>query len=354
MKAASSIIIGAFVLSFTALHTHAQTASSDNTHRALMIAGGRRIVLREDGKVVAFEWPSLGEGPLVIKGSSNITAVVGREGGIALRADGIVLSWTAKCNPNARPECTYSEAKPQPRIAGAIAIASNGEAHMALLRDGSVWGWGDDWRGLISGLPPVRPRERVVGLPKKIPLPVPIESVSVGTLQAMAIDREGHVWTWASLSNPSLRGPGEEFSGPDGFTAVKVAGIPAAKQAAAGMYSVVLTVNNDVWMWGESHANQIRRGSAVPQPVPDFGQAESISASDFNVVAIEKSGVVRLIGIEHTAFPTGDRRTGEFQEHPVELTLAKGAQQVSADISGLGILKDGNVLYGRDELDLGE
>src|SRR5438270_1220054 len=111
MIASFRIIVGVIALSFVALYARAQTVSSDNTHRALMIAGGARIILRDDGKVVVFENPTLRDDPVLIKGASDIVVVAGTDDGIALRADGAVLSWTAKCNPNKRPECTYSEAK---------------------------------------------------------------------------------------------------------------------------------------------------------------------------------------------------------------------------------------------------
>lgn len=343
-------------LSFLALCARAETVPARNAHRAVMIAGGAKVILRDDGRVVLFREPNFRQKPILLENAENITAIAGDTSGLALRVDGTVLSWSGKCTEEEQPVCTYPAAKVVPKLRPAIAIASNGEAHLVVLADGSVWGWGNDWRGLISGLAPVAYKSRTVKAPQKLPLPVPMTNVAVGDLQGMAIDREGHVWTWASLSSPTLRGLGEEVSGPAGFSTVKVANIPPAKQVAAGIYSTMLTHEGDVWIWGESRLNQIKRGSPSPHRVEGFGDGVFLNAAGFAVLSVDRSGILRMIGSPSPdVFPLTDQRAREFHEKAIELTQFQDVKQVSADLLGIGAIhSDGTVTYGISKIQLGD
>ena len=351
MTASFRTIIGLLALSFAALCAHA--APNGNSHRAIMIAGGAKAILRDDGRVVVFRQPTFRQKPVLLENAENVTVIAGTTSGLAIRTDGAVLSWSGKCTREEQPICTYPKATIVQKLSRAIAIASNGETHLVVLADGSVWGWGNDWRGLISGLAPVGYKTRLITIPQKLPFPVPMTSITVGDLQGMAIDREGHVWTWASLSSPTLRGLGEEVVGTGGFRAVKVANIPFAKQVAAGIYSVVLTREGDVWVWGESNINQVKRGSATPKAISGFSNSSSIDAGGLAVFSISSVGGLRMIGAPSPdAFPS---TVSEFYETPVEVPGFQGLRQVSADLLGIGAINtNGSVTYERFNLQLGD
>jgi hypothetical protein len=356
MTASLHIVVGVIGLSLMALYARAEKAPEVNSHRALMIASAAKVILRDDGRVVLFHEPNFRQKPVLLENAENIVAIAGDTSGLALRNDGTVLSWSGKCTNEEQPVCTYPAAKVIPKLRPTIAIASNGATHLAVLGDGSVWGWGNDWRGLISGLTPVVYKSRMVGTPQKLPFPVPITAVSVGDLQGMAIDRERHVWTWASLSSPTLRGIGEEVSHPSGFSAVKVANIPPAKQVAAGIYSTMLTPEGEVWIWGESLLNQIRRGSPAPKRVEGFGDGVFLNAEGSIVLSVDRSGILRMIGSPIAdAFRSRTPRAYEFYETPLELTKFKNVKEVSADLLGIGVIHfDGAVTYGISNLQLGD
>jgi hypothetical protein len=300
-------------------------------------------IVRDDGRVVSY-WDVTGvKGPRIIPGLENIVATTAR---LALRSDGVVLTWEPKCsgNPDNTEDvehefCEFPPAHPVAGLSKIEAISERSGSYLALDRDGAVWGWGDDSDGLISGKPAVsqpfaKPfKHRLVEAPMRIPLPVPIKAISAGIAQGGAIDREGHTWIWGGGKFPELQVPGEDFPGPNGFAAWRVVGIPPAQSID---FTYVVTQTGEVWRWGISRVNGVR-GSVIPSRVAGLTNVVALSFATFFTALLDSDGVVLFVGIAPDA-----KNYGEFIDEPHATKPMPPAKFVSA---GARITADGTVLF---------
>ena len=302
-------------------------------------------VVRDDGRVVSY-WDVTGvKGPRVIPGLENIVATTAR---LALRQDGVVLTWNPKCGRNPDdPEdvehefCEFPPARPVGRLRNIVAISedSNG-CYLALDRDGAVFGWGDDSNGLISGRPAVpqpfgKPfKRRLVRTPTRIPLPVPMSSISADVSHVGTVDRDGHIWMWGGGEFfPDVQAAGEDYSGPNDFVARRVGGIPPAQSIDS---TYVITRAGEVWRWGISRVNGVR-GSVIPGRVAGLANAVALSDIGFFTAIMDRDGIVLFIGIA----PDKENH-GKFIDEPHATKLMPRAKFISA---GARITKEGDVLF---------
>lgn len=255
-------------------------------------------VVRSDGTVVAY-WDVEGvEGPRVIPGLKDIIATTAH---LALRRDGAVLTWDSKCkNDQQAAYCEYLRSRVVAGLRNIVAISQHNGSKFALDRDGTVWGWGNDDDGVITGQPaiprPIR-KGRVIKNPTRIPLPVPMVGISSGTFQGGAIDREGNVWTWGGKRFPDLhQAPGEDVVGAGGFVSRKIAGLPPAVKLDISGTAYVVTQANEVWRWGVSHINDKIYGSTIPSPASGMRNIVDVSQTSFSTALLEKDGGVWFIG----------------------------------------------------------
>jgi hypothetical protein len=114
------------------------------TLRAVAITAGGSTILREDGRVVSFKDPNSLEQPVLVQGATSIIAVAGSNPGWALRNDGTVLAWEAKCTEEEQPTCRLGTAKRVEGLRDIVGISERRDVYLALQRDGTVWGLGDD------------------------------------------------------------------------------------------------------------------------------------------------------------------------------------------------------------------
>ncbi|WP_316206872.1 MULTISPECIES: hypothetical protein [unclassified Bradyrhizobium] len=300
-------------------------------------------VVRDDGHVVAYRDVTGVKGPRIIPGLDEIVATTAR---LALRRDGVVLTWQPQCGANNNDPkdtehefCEYSSAHLIPGLSRIVAISEDGGAYLALDRDGKVWGWGDDSDGLISGGTPVAQpfgksfQHRLVGIPVPIPLPVPMKAISASVAQGAAIDREGHVWLWGGQRFPALRAPGDDFFGPKAFVARRVVGIPPAKLIDS---TYVVTQTGQVWRWGVSSTNGARE-SVNPSRVASVTNIIGLSYAKSFTAMLDSSGSVLFIGAAPDA-PS----YGKFNNEPHASKLMPPSKFISA---GARITMDGTVLY---------
>lgn len=304
-------------------------------------------VVRDDGRVVSY-WDVSGvKGPRIIPGLENIVATTAR---LALRNDGVILTWTPKCGGNPdNPDdvdhefCEFPPAREVAGLRNIVAISEDSMGcYVALDRDGAVFGWGDDSNGLISGRPAVpqpfgKPfKRRLVRTPTRIPLPAPMSSISAATSHVGAVDRIGHVWMWGGGEFFSdVHAPGEDYPRPNGFVARKVSGIPPARSIDSGY---VITRTGEVWRWGISRVNGVR-GSVIPNRVPGLSDAVALSAIGFFTAIMDQDGIVLFIGIAPDV-----ENYGKFIDEPHATKLMPRAKFISA---GARITTEGDVLLFR-------
>jgi alpha-tubulin suppressor-like RCC1 family protein len=139
---------------------------------------------------------------------------------------------------------------------------------LSLRSDGTVWGWGRNYIGVLgdvsvgSTFTPVQ----IQGLPSNI------VQVSAGGIHAAAVAADGSVWTWGAntvgqLGYPT---PGAQYT----TVPHQVPGLSGVKQVAAGAdFTVALRSNGEVWTWGANDQGQLGDGTHTNRTTPARNQA---------------------------------------------------------------------------------
>jgi len=184
--------------------------------------------------------------PLPVPGLGRVADVAaGGLQSLALTADGSVWSWGVRSPPECRPRDRSAPAAPT-RVAGldhVAAIAAGTRHALALTADGRVYAWGDDDADQLDGAATAAARcgpIRVSGL-------AGIRAVAAGGSHSLALLSDGTVWGWGSnlLGQRGALGsardtPLTRVPGLDGVTAI----------AASGAHNVALRADGSVWTWG--------------------------------------------------------------------------------------------------------
>ncbi len=142
-----------------------------------------------------------------------------------------------------------------------IQKVAGGEAFfLALARDGTVWGWGENLsrQAGSTAMPYVLNPMRRKGLRQ-------IKDIASGRNFGVALDSNGNVWTWGDNTYGQL-GQGDQMNR---YLAVQVKGIPQMVQVKSGLDHVLaLAKNGSVWSWGRNQEGQVGNGRLIDQLKP--------------------------------------------------------------------------------------
>jgi alpha-tubulin suppressor-like RCC1 family protein len=204
------------------------------------------------------------EFPSVVKGLSDIASVTVTNGGsmYAVKNDGSVLAWGDNRSGQLIPGGPTTIDTPT-KISALSKIktvaAGNGFA-LALDQDGHVWTWGGNGQG-VSGTGTIGSTEK--NAPQRLGL-ANVVSIAAGSSSAHAVDSAGNVWSWGggyygqmgapgTMSGGSLNVNNGTYSSP-----VKAQGITNAKQVfATGETVYAIDANGNVWAWGSNYGGQL-------------------------------------------------------------------------------------------------
>jgi alpha-tubulin suppressor-like RCC1 family protein len=221
-------------------------------------------------------------------------------------------------------------------------LAGGGYSAYALSDDGSVWAWGDDLEGQLGNAS----AGTATGAPVRA-LQVPdAVAVAAGSNSAFALLRDGTVRGWGDDSEGEL-GNGEET-----FTSevpVRVIGLRGVRQIAAGEFAAyAVTRRGTVWAWGSNGVGQLAKKLSVatsdlPVKVTGLNAVRSLAAGAGTAYALGRDGTVWAWG--DNAFGELARRKGLIgSEVPVEVQGIRGATSVAAGAdAGFALLRDGTV-----------
>ena len=206
--------------------------------------------------------------PGVVEGVTGVVALAaGDEHSVALREDGTVWTWGLNVAGQLGDGTTRSRAVPGrvPGLTGVVAVSANAHYTLALREDGTVWAWGRS--GTRSAPDTLTPT--AYG-----PVPVQLKglrgvlAVSAGDGHALAVLRDGSVWAWGDNSHGQLG---------DGTTTyraepARVQGLDGVRRALAGYnHSLALREDGALWSWGANGDSQLgddtRKDRALPGPV---------------------------------------------------------------------------------------
>lgn len=240
--------------------------------------------------------------PKLIDGLSNITAIsVGFNYLLALRADGTVWSWGVNDAGQLGVGAigTVFQAFPARQVPGlqnVQAIAAGGTISLALKSDGTIWGWGDNNRGLLTGGTATVP----------VPAPVHINTISGVRLIASsggctyAAKQDGSVWSWSDIFGTGSCGTGTTATEPP-LAWLQVSGISDVRSIKT-RFNNTIAVKNDgsLWTWGNNASGQLGDGtmnnSKVPIRVTSLNDMQAVGQADTSSLALKTDGTVWFWG----------------------------------------------------------
>lgn len=230
-------------------------------------------------------------------------------------AQGEVWSWPAPAAGSAKLA----------GLSGALAVTGGFNYGIALLPDGSVWTWGDNYRGQLGdeNLWPTQEPIPVAGLSA-------MKAIAAGSRHSLGVRADGTVWAWGVNSESAL--------GPDpGVHPRQIAGITNATSVAAGSnFSLALLEDGTVMSWGSNNWGKLGRNwasfshSPEPQPVVGLANVVAIAARGDSAYAVLADGTVRSWGSNRHGELGDGGASGSFSLFPVVVDGLSGVAAVAA------------------------
>ena len=210
---------------------------------------------------------------------------------VALGSDGNAYTWGDNTTGQlgAGDDAGAHRAAPamaaMPDGVGFTAVAAGDSHAIAIARDGTVWTWGGNDHGQLgrgtTGGTSTRPA------PAATPAGVRFTAVSAGFHHSMALDTDGRIWTWG---NTNLGRSG------DGATPARVptpAGTAFTAVSAGSHHSMALDTDGRIWSWGDDTDSVGHSGSLnTPAPVDTTQRFTAVSSGNDHAIAIARDGTV--------------------------------------------------------------
>jgi len=270
----------------------------------ISVGGGNRhsLALMNNGTVRA--WGSntdgaLGVGaptdnslvPIAIGGLTGVSAISAGDGlSLALMNDGTMKGWgenffgATGSGDNVTPVYTPVNVV---NLTNVKAISAGGYYSIAVKNDGTVWAWGSgEWGQLGDG---------TVNIARLLPVQVltGVSAISASQDHTLALKDDGTVWAWGK----GLGGMIGDGSAVDRLTPVQVVGLTGVSAISAGeVHSLALLSDGTVRAWGNNDSGQLGDGSTsnrlTPVQVSGLSNVLAISAGGHFSVALKSDGTV--------------------------------------------------------------
>lgn len=318
----------------------------------------RHVMVMADGTLRIWK---AGEKPALFPGIDNALQVAaGQSHLLILKKDGTI--WALGDNGNYqlgdeslsnRKETSSETPVKVTGIDNAIAISALRNTSYALLKDGTVWAWGDGSIGRCGdgGDIEYSTVSRISG--RIVPVQVKGVKNAIAISGAMALLADGTVWAWGEGSRGRLGNNSTDHTS----TPVKVEGISNAV-AISGRYdgAMALLADGTIKAWGNNYKGQLGNGvnksrlyqgskeeqSLVPVKVVNVSNVIDINA-DASYLALLKNGSV--MGWGWGALSALGPLGGDATPTPVKVFDLKNVVAIKAG-NGLGfaLLKDGSLV----------
>lgn len=262
-------------------------------------AGSSSYALKSDGSVWAWganSFGQLGDGtaidkkrPTQVRGLANVAQIAaGEYHSLALKLDGTAWAWGFNRNGQLGNGALTDSYVPvqvagfdAPVLANVVQIAAGGRHSLALLKDGSAWGWGENASGQIGDGTDYRKRS-----PVRVSQLNGVVQLSAGSYHSLALKSDGTLWAWGENNEGELGdGTRSHKSSP-----VQVATLSNVIQVIGGGYlSHAWLQDGSVWGWGYNADGRLldgtRKNRLSPMQMPALqgqtvialGEAHSLS-----------------------------------------------------------------------------
>lgn len=313
----------------------AQTSTLAPKQPKVATGAGMTIAVKDDGSVWSWgynykqrlarlpphsRWEE-GAVPGPVPGLAGIRSVAfGYEVALALDDEGRVWAWGNNGSGQLGIDASVSRATAPalvPGLRNVVQMVPAPDASLYLLKDGSVWGAGDNRGGILgAALREARvPLRRVGGLP-------PLRRISADSAIAAGIDDQGRLWTWGAkgevsgrAGTPAIyeRAPGGDYRShrdvESRFVVPGIVPLPAKViDVVVSGAMVALLADGTVWTWGWARQGQLARPSRLdnvmdpePGPVPRLAGVTQIAARADSFTALTEDGRLYAWGAEANA-----------------------------------------------------
>jgi uncharacterized repeat protein (TIGR01451 family) len=262
---------------------------------------------------------------------------------LALKQDGTVWAWgqnNSGVMGNGSLDSIQSSPLPVNNLLGITGISTSGYHSLAVKSDGTVWAWGQNDRGEVTGssFNSVYSPIAVSGLSN-------IVAVAAGFTYSLALDRDGRVWAWGSNSEGQLGLGTSDFS--THSTPVVVPGLNEVSFIAAGSgFNVAVRNDGTVWTWGRNDNGQLgAAGSSTNRPAQVSGVSgvRAVAVSQNHVLALLADGTVMGWGL-NTFGQAGSSNFVYVNPTPAPVAGLTGVTGIAAGSGfSLAVKSDGTV-----------
>ncbi len=224
-----------------------------------------------------------------------------------------------------------------------VAISAGGEHSLALGEDGSVWEWGGNNRGELTGVPGKEPQR----LPLKVPI-ASVKAISAGMFFNMALKDDGTVWTWGGLIN------GESSSDNGTFKLYKVPISNVTAIYAGYAWGFAIKDDGTVWAFGENNDGSLGDGTYEKRLIPVQVKISDINSIDSKgCFAVKDDGTVWAWGnnvyVESGSYSIygalGDFSTNKTRPIPFKVDMLSGIKSISTGRGHTLVLKDDGTVW---------
>jgi|GEM_PF-1360617 len=296
---------------------------------AIAMGRAHALALSLDGTVYAFgdNWRNqLGQGAVLIDGSGGSTYPIRVKD-----ADGVDY------------------------LQNILVVSAGGDHSVALARDGSVYEWGRYELWFDDTAFPISQVYQNNALPVKVKNSSgsdlsDIVTVSAGENFSLALDHQGHVWSWGHNDVGQLgRGPGSHPTGSSAAVQVRnsigdgyLSGIVAI--SAGDEHSLALDNQGRLWIWGNYAWLPVDQGS------PEDAMLVAISAgANSGIMIMSSMGPISTFVLEGQV----GEATIDSENHTVDLTVPYGTD-VTALVATFTLTPWESILVGGVEQVSGE
>jgi alpha-tubulin suppressor-like RCC1 family protein len=257
--------------------------------------------------------------------------------------------------------------EPIPHTARYKMVAGGGQVDYSLgIRiDGSLWSWGDNWRGQLGigtgeGISFLSDFGQLRFYDQPSPVRVGTDNdwtyVSAGDAHVLGLREDGSLWSWGDNRHGQL-GLGDQTlwsENADRFVPTRVGTDNDWAQIAAGQnlaVSVGIRIDGTLWTWGDNRRGQLGLGYAsddsiiVPTQVGTDTDWKEIFAGGNHTLAIRDDGSLWTWGENGSGeLGLGDSGINSFRAVPTQVGMHTDWTYIAAGLfSSAGIREDGTL-----------
>jgi len=270
------------------------------------------------------------------------TIATGESHSCVIREDRSVWCWGENRSGQLTGSPTSPSATPArvPGLTDIIAIAAGREHTCAIDGAGALWCWGSNQNGQVTGT------DTTWQPPTQVALPSRVVSVGPGGYHTCAALDDGRVFCWGKNTHGQLgAGPIDGTARPpqevlDGVTAV-----------SSGRYHSCAIRGGYVWCWGSNDSSQLGNGETTMLPTPSATpgiRADSISAGGDYTCAVD-TGHIRCWGYNNDGQlgTTIDPRRPSAPSALVDVVAVRAGQHATCALREGGVTDCwGNNMFG--------